>query len=150
MNGCIEHITILQEVIEDARIRKKDLHITWFDLQDAFGSVNHQLIPFTMKHYHFPQFIIDYISNLYKKINGRIMTKNWESNIFYFKKGLFQGDALSGPIFLTVFNPIIEELKKIRENNGYEIIVGSRSERISTTPFADDYDLISNGNSSNH
>ena len=65
-----------------------------------------------MKHYHFPQFMIDYISNLYKKINGRIVTKNWESNIFYFKKGLFQGDALSGPIFLTVFNPIIEELKK--------------------------------------
>ena len=39
INGCIEHNVVLEEVIKDARINKKTLHITFFDLADAFGSV---------------------------------------------------------------------------------------------------------------
>ena len=38
INGCVEHIEVVQEEIQHARLSKKTVHITWFDLTDEFGS----------------------------------------------------------------------------------------------------------------
>ena len=38
VNGCIEHVTVVQEVIHNAKVNHATTHITWFDLEDAFGS----------------------------------------------------------------------------------------------------------------
>ena len=46
INGCVQHITVVQEVIQHAKINHKIVHMTWFDLEDAFGSISHVLIPF--------------------------------------------------------------------------------------------------------
>ena len=53
INGCVEHVTVVQEIIQHAKLKHKTVHITWFDLEDAFGSVCHMLIPFVMKHNKF-------------------------------------------------------------------------------------------------
>ena len=45
---------------------------------------------------------------------------NWEGEIFKFLKEVFQGDPYSGVIFLIIFNPIIEYIKKQREQQGHE------------------------------
>ena len=84
INGCVEHVTVVQEVIQHARLNHKTVHITWFDLEDAFGSVCHVLIPFVMKHYYIPTQITKYISNLYSKLKGRVICDDWESEIFKF------------------------------------------------------------------
>jgi hypothetical protein len=39
INGCIEHNLVMEEIIKDAKHNKKTAHITFFDLEDAFGSV---------------------------------------------------------------------------------------------------------------
>ena len=39
----------MEEIIKDAREQKKTAHITFFDLEDAFGSVPHSLIQETLK-----------------------------------------------------------------------------------------------------
>ena len=49
--GCVEHTTLLQEIIQHSRKNNKTLHISSYDLQDAFGSISHDLIPITLKHY---------------------------------------------------------------------------------------------------
>ena len=41
INGCKEHVTVVQEMIQHAKLKHKTVHITWFDLEDAFGSVCH-------------------------------------------------------------------------------------------------------------
>ena len=38
VNGCIEHVTVVQEVIHNAKVNHATTQITWFDLEDAFGS----------------------------------------------------------------------------------------------------------------
>ena len=48
INGCIEHNICLDEIIKDAKHRKKTLHVTFFDLADAFGSVPHNFITETL------------------------------------------------------------------------------------------------------
>ena len=92
INGCVEHIKVLQEIIQDAKANKKTVHFSWFDLTDAFGSISHFLIDFCMKHFNVPEKAIHYINNLYSQLQGKVVTKEWSSDIFTFLKGVFQGD----------------------------------------------------------
>ena len=41
INGCIEHNIVLDELVKDAKHKKRTLHVTFVDLADAFGSVPH-------------------------------------------------------------------------------------------------------------
>ena len=61
INGCVEHVTVLKEVLQHAKSNKNSVYVTWIDMEDCFGSLCHQLIPFTMKHYNFPPKIIQYV-----------------------------------------------------------------------------------------
>ena len=149
INGCIEHVTVIQEIIDDAKHNNKTVHITWFDLEDAFGSVSHMLIPLVMEYYNLPKQIISYICDLYSKLKGKVHTQNWETEVFNFLKGVFQGDPFSGVIFLIVFNPIIEYIKQQKASQGYELKTKSCAKYVNTTPFADDFNIISR-NSTKH
>ena len=37
INGCLEHVQVVQEIIQHAKDHKITVIITWFDLPDAFG-----------------------------------------------------------------------------------------------------------------
>jgi hypothetical protein len=146
INGCVEHIQVIQEVIQHAKANHKTVHISWFDLVDAFGSLSHMLIPHVMNHYHLPREISNYIQNMYSKLQGRVKTHHWETDVFKFLKGAFQGDPFSGTIFLIAFNPLIEYISKYKETHGYTINETNETDKtqtnIITTPFADDFNLI--------
>ena len=139
INGCVEHIKVIQEVIQHAKANNKTAHITWFDLIDAFGSLSHTLIPHVLLHYHLPDKIINYIRNIYSKLKGLVKTKSWKTEVFDFLKGVFQGDPFSGTIFLITFNPLIEHIKTFKEKQGYQI----KETKVITTPFADDFNIVS-------
>ena len=143
VHGCVEHVIVVQEIIQQARLHKKTVHITWLDLEDAFGSVPHEIIPFIMLHYHIPKCIIAYITSLYTKLIGKVCTQDWKTDFFKFLKGVFQGDPYSGVIFLIVFNPIIEYIKQYKQTHGYQIQTEQKGAKsVITTPFADDFNLI--------
>ena len=44
INGTIEHNVVLEEIISQAKTNKKTVRVTFFDSEDAFGSVPHPLI----------------------------------------------------------------------------------------------------------
>ena len=118
--------------------------MTWFDLEDAFGSLSHELISYVFEYYNIPKEIVTYITSLYTKLKGSVETKEWISEEFQFKKGAFQGDPFSGAIFLVSFNPIIQYIKKHEQNQGYQIKLKNKSVRnVISTPFADDFNIIS-------
>ena len=75
MNGCVEHVVVVQEVIQNAKLNRQRLHVSWLDLEDAFGSVPHALIPYVMAYYNIPKQIIAYIISLYTKLKGKVYTK---------------------------------------------------------------------------
>ena len=82
--------------------------------------------------------------NLYSTLNGSVVTKKWTSENFTFKKGVFQGDPLSPIIFLAVFNRIIEKLQQ-EAHSGFKI----NNRDYITTPFADDFNLITTNKRTN-
>ena len=64
VNGCVEHVVVVQEIIQHAKKNHETMHATWFDLEDAFGSVPHMLIPHVMTYYHLPKSKVSYITSL--------------------------------------------------------------------------------------
>ena len=63
INGCIEHNAAMEEIIMDAKHRKHTAHMTFFDLEDAFGSIPHSLIEETLRRNFLPPNILRYFSS---------------------------------------------------------------------------------------
>ena len=114
---------------------KKTCHITFFDLEDAFGSVPHSLIDFSLERNFVPPVIRKYLHNLYSHGLAVVNTKSWRTDAFKFKRGVFQGDPLSPVIFLLVFNPILQELER-NSHKGYRIGESDFVTRPTRTTFA--------------
>ncbi len=129
---------VMNELLTSARHKKNTIHVTFFDLADAFGSVEHNLIHHTLQRNGLPNSICMYVENLYSNLQGQVKGPNWMSAPFDFKRGVFQGDPLSPTIFLAVFNPIIQHLKSMEDRYGYDL----DGCRYITLPFADDFCLI--------
>ena len=88
-----------------------DSNITFFDLADAFGSVSHDLIMYTLERNGILPSIVTYTNNLYDNLSGYVQALGSSSETFKFKKGIFQSDPFSPLLFILVFNPIIQYLK---------------------------------------
>ena len=142
INGCIEHNMVMEEVIKDARKQKNTAHITFFDLEDAFGSVPHSLITESLKRNFLPENVITYFSTLYSSCQAVVLIPAWRSNPFHFHRGVFQGDPLSPTVFFMVFNPVLQHLKNIEERCGYKLHSETTTTSHITLPFADDFCLI--------
>ena len=113
ISGCTEHNTVMHEVISHAKSKSRTVRITWFDLADAFGSVNHELIHYTLNRLDIPANVKLYIKNLYGSLSGKIVSKDWMSNEFMFKKGIFQGAGPTVPADLhCMFRPYCSVFKR--------------------------------------
>ena len=147
-SGCIEHCYSLLEIIKQSKSKHRTLYATNFDLTDAYGKIPHNLIRFMLEHYHFPQNVAEYISNLYDKICGSVETELWTTEIFAINTGLFQGDTLSQIIFPSTFNILLEYLEHKYKNNkwvGYSIDNNSTSSDINNQflkCLADDLSIV--------
>ena len=142
INGCIEHNAAMEEVIKSARKNKKTAHISFFDLEDAFGSVPHSLIQDSLKRNHLPENVQSYLSNFYSNGRAVVQTPSWRSQPFAFKCDVFQGDPLSPTVFLMVFNPVLLKLKNMEDKFGYKLHIESKTTSVITLPYADDFCLI--------
>ena len=53
--GCIEHAAMIWDEIQVAKREKEDLSVVWLDLANAFGSVPHRFLDYTMEHFWIPE-----------------------------------------------------------------------------------------------
>lgn len=127
----------MQEAIRHARTKKKTLHVTFFDLADAFGSVPHQLINFTLERHKLPHNIRKYVANYLQNGWATVRTKSWSSERFKFARGVFQGDPLSPILFIWIFNPVISAIQ-----GDPKLGITIEGHNIATLPFADDFCLM--------
>ena len=132
--GCMEHNMVMAEVAKNAKMRKRTVHITLFDVEDAFGVVTRNLIFETVKRNYIPVAIQTYFKKHYDNAKTKVVTKNFQTKIFSFKSRLFQGDPMSPIICILTFNPISQPVldqKTLGCNLGQEQII--------TLPHADDF-----------
>ena len=70
--GCMEHHLKLATVIQDARQKHKSLAVCWLDLANAYGSIHHSLITFSLLHYHAPPKFLNLVTNFYSNLSATI------------------------------------------------------------------------------
>ena len=138
--GCIEHHLKLATVIRDARKKHKSLAVCWLDLANAYGSVHHSLISFSLQHYHAPPQFLQLIQAFYSNLSAIFTTSQWSTPPVPLMIGVYQGDPLSVVIFNTVINTMVDTIKT-RRDLGYHL-----TERMSVNllQYADDTCLVAN------
>ena len=48
-SGCVEHTSVISQLINEAKVNKKDLAVVWLDLANAYGTIPHTLIEESLK-----------------------------------------------------------------------------------------------------
>lgn len=135
--GCIEHHCKLARILKEARSRHRSIAVAWLDLANAYGSMHHSLIQFSLKHYHAPSNFSSIVDHLYSGLSALIIADDWSTN----HSGVYQGDPLSVVIFNTVINTLVDTLKG-KADLGYKVYNTSYS--INVLQYADDTCLVAN------
>ena len=104
--GCMEQYSKLLRAVSEAFRRHKSITVCWLDLANAFGSVNHELIDFTLQHFHASPRFRNTVSNLYTNLNVVVTTPAWSTSQILLRVGIYQGDPLS----VVIFNSVISTL----------------------------------------
>ena len=139
MPGCIEHTQALMEELRDAKSKRRQVNAVWIDLMNAYARVPHELIVFALRHFKFPDEVVEYIVKYYNELIVPVKTRNWKSKWFYYMIGLFQGDHLSVVLFLIAFNLLLD-LLQVDRSLGYKLSFSS--DPTTNRVFADDLTLL--------
>ena len=68
--GCAEHSFLLRSVLEDSKIRNKNVTIVWLDLRNAFGSVQYATMWSMMHQLGIPTSFRKLYENIYSGSNA--------------------------------------------------------------------------------
>ena len=143
--GCTEQFYKLLGAIQESKQKHKSITVCWLDLANAYGSVHHDLIDFTLQHYHAPSCFRDVVASLYSNLSAVVTTQSWTTNPIPLQIGVYQGDPLSVIIFNTVMATLADSIDH-QQHLGYKFSKSSRSTNI--LQYADDTCLIADGPSS--
>ena len=143
--GCTEQYRKLLAAVTEAYKRHKSIAVCWPDLANAYGSVNHGLITFTLQHYHATSRFQNTVAQLYSNLNVVVTSPSWVTSPVPLRVGVYQGDPLSVVIFNSVMSTPGESLKQYQQL-GYSFTNSSRS--LTTLQYADDTCLVADGPSS--
>ena len=75
--GCTEQYHKLLGAVLEAFRRHKSISVCCLDLANAYGSVNHGLIDFTLRHFHATPRFRNTVGHLYTDLNAIITTPSW-------------------------------------------------------------------------
>ena len=139
--GVTEHHAKLASVIKSAHSDKRSLAVAWLDIANAYGSVHHSLIQFSLSHYHAPPEFCRLLQSWYTGLSATISSEEWSTDPVPLQLGVYQGDPLSVVIFLTVINTLSDTLRT-RKDLGFTLPKSSIS--INHLLYADDACIISN------
>ena len=101
-----------------AHSNHQSMTVCWLDLANAYGSVHHSLVDFSLRHYHAPPQFLCTVQVLYTGLHAKVITAEWETPVISFQKGVYQEDPLSVVIFNTVMNTLLDAVF-LRTDLGY-------------------------------
>ncbi|CAL7932903.1 unnamed protein product [Xylocopa violacea] len=135
IDGIMANNTILQTLIKTSRSKSKPFVILSIDLAKAFDSVNIVSIVNALIEKGVDAHTIKYIKNTYKDVTTILECHGQRSVPISIKRGVKQGDPMSG----FLFNLVIDELlKKLDQREGVDV----NGTKITALAFADDIVLV--------
>ena len=139
--GVSEHHSKLAAIINGARKAKRSLAVAWLDIVNAYGSIHHSLIQFTLQRLHAPTGLCNLLLSWYDGISASISTSNWVSPSIPLEIGVYQGDPLSVLIFLTVIATLSDTLSTKKDLG---VKISSSEPCVNHLLYADDTCITAN------
>jgi len=131
---CFEHTFMLQSCLQDARRRRKRIHIAWLDLKNAFGSVPTNHLLHSMQELGLTGATINIVEDIYSGSTTQVRIGKRVSEPIQCEKGVKQGCPLS-PI---LFDLALEQLVEGVDGEGYNFTAG----KVAVLAYADDLCFI--------
>ena len=75
VSGCVEHTSLLSQLIREAKVERKNLVVTWLDIANAYGSIPHSLIMSALRKAHVPEEEVNLVESYYSNVQIRFSTK---------------------------------------------------------------------------
>ncbi|XP_061101211.1 uncharacterized protein LOC133130563 [Conger conger] len=108
MPGCMEHTGVVTQLIREARENKGNLSVLWLDLANAFGSIPHKLVQFTLMKHHVPSRCRDLIADCYNNFRMRVSSGATSSSWHKVEVGIITGCTISVTLFSLAMNMLIK------------------------------------------
>ena len=105
--GCLEHAQMIWNSLMTAKREKKELHVVWLDLANAYGSVPHNCIRFALKFFHIPEkvaaILMQYSGNVFMRFTTTDYTTGWQA----LEVGIMMGCVVSPLLFVMCMELIL-------------------------------------------
>ena len=139
--GCVEHTAKLHEALHHAKDNRRPICVSFLDLENAYGSIKHNMFQFALHWYHVPASIRDLLFDYYERQVAHVRTDEWTTDWFQMATGALQGCTASTGLFGVAFNVLLDGLKRPElVRVGYRI--SDDSDPLLRTAFADDIGLM--------
>ena len=116
VSGCMEHTSVISQLIREAKANKTDLVVTWLDIANAYGSMPHSLIMTALQNTHVPERMQELVKSYYGEVKVRFSTTEFTTDWQRVEKGIITGCTLSVILFVLAMTMLVEEAK--RETKG--------------------------------
>ena len=134
--GCKDQLLINKMILEDSKVKKKNLSTAWVDYRKAFDSVPHSWIIRALEIYRISPALINFMKITMKFWKTTMMLRYEEGSIktrpIQVRSGIFQGDSLSPLLFCLSLAPLSTMLNNTKR--GYDI----QGKKISHLFYMDD------------
>ena len=90
-----------------AKRERKELHVVWLDLANAYGSVPHSLIKIAMQFFHIPEKVIDILMRYFGSAFMRFKTDSYITGWQRLEIGIMMGCVISPLLFVMCMELIL-------------------------------------------
>ena len=137
--GCLEHSFLVRSMMEDARRRKRPIHLVWFDLRNAFGSVPHELMWFSLRSVGVPSEVVSILMDIYEGSSFQVQTSGGLTEEIPQGRGVKQGCPLSPLLFNLAIEGLLRGIEA-SSSRGYSF---SDELEVKALAYADDLAIAS-------
>ena len=138
IDGCMDNVTIIRNLVKHCRGRGKRLLLTFVDIRNAFGAASQEAVLFAARSMGVPEPMVDYLSEIYRGFNVRF--KSGSSRQWRVNSGVLQGDPLSAVAFNCLMAHVMSNLS---HDVGLPVPGDDSGKTLSYVSYADDTVMIS-------
>ncbi|OHT15269.1 hypothetical protein TRFO_42619 [Tritrichomonas foetus] len=107
IEGAAEHIATLNELVHNAVRKNESIYITALDFNNAFGSIPHEMITWSLKAKGFPDYFVSLIKDAYRSSSTKFLIGSNGTRDINTERGVKQGCPLSPTLFNLCLEPLL-------------------------------------------
>ena len=110
--GTTDAIFIVRQLQDKYMARKKDLWMTFIDLEKAFDRVPREIVWWALRSLGVDEWIVTTIQSMYEGCTTVVRINGKESEAFGVRVGVHQGSVLSPLLFIIVLEALSREFRE--------------------------------------